>query len=73
MVGQRGEVVPLTDPRFGTVAELRATGVPIRMSGSDTTLDRPAPRLGEHNELVLGELLGYSDDRIKDLMNARVV
>ncbi|MGY1714945.1 CaiB/BaiF CoA transferase family protein [Geodermatophilus nigrescens] len=73
LVAQRGEVVPLADPRFGTVAELRATGVPIRMSDSDTTLDRPAPRLGQHTEAVLGELLGYGEDRIEDLLKAGVL
>jgi CoA:oxalate CoA-transferase len=73
LVAARGEVVPVVDPRHGAFPELRATGVPIRMSGTDTSLDRPAPRLGEHNEHVLAGLLHYPADRIADLTSAGVV
>lgn len=59
LVLQRQEVVPLEHPRFGAPEELYATGVPIRMSGCPTTLDQPAPALGEHTDTVLADLLGY--------------
>jgi len=72
LVLARGEVVRLGDPADGG-AELYGTGIPIVMSGSETTLDRPAPQLGEHTRVVLAELCGYSDERIDALVDAGVV
>jgi crotonobetainyl-CoA:carnitine CoA-transferase CaiB-like acyl-CoA transferase len=72
LVLARGEVVRLTDPVDGG-AELYGTGIPIVMSGSETTLDRPAPQLGEHTRVVLAELCGYSEDHIDALVDAGVV
>lgn len=66
----RGEVVPLTHPVHGPQEDIFGSGVPIRMSESDTSLDRPAPYLGEHTEQVLSELLGYDPERIAALRRA---
>ena len=46
----------ISDPVFGDVAH---TGAPFRMEGSALEL-RPAPRLGDHNEEILCQRLGYS-------------
>jgi crotonobetainyl-CoA:carnitine CoA-transferase CaiB-like acyl-CoA transferase len=32
-----------------------------------TALVQPAPRLGEHNEEILCDLLGYSPEQVKEL------
>jgi crotonobetainyl-CoA:carnitine CoA-transferase CaiB-like acyl-CoA transferase len=72
LVLARGEVVRLTDPADGGV-ELYGTGIPIVLSESETTLDRPAPQLGEHTRTVLRELCGYSAERIDALVDAGVV
>jgi CoA:oxalate CoA-transferase len=72
LVLARGEVVRMTDAEEGGV-ELYGTGVPIVMSGSDITLDGPAPRLGEHTRTVLRELCSYSEERIDELTEAGVV
>lgn len=69
----RGEVVPVPDPRSGQATGLLATGIPIVMSASRTTLDRPAPGLGEHTRSVLRELCRYDDARIDRLARAGVV
>jgi hypothetical protein len=37
-------------------------GAPARLSATPGRLLRPAPMLGEHNQAVLCDLLGYSDD-----------
>jgi crotonobetainyl-CoA:carnitine CoA-transferase CaiB-like acyl-CoA transferase len=63
----RQEVVPLEHGRYGATAEITGTGIPIRFSGSDVGFDRAAPQLGEHNDDVYGELLGYSGERIARL------
>lgn len=72
LVLARGEVVRLLDPADGGV-ELFGTGIPIVLSGSETTLDRPAPHLGQHTRTVLAGLCGYADDRIDALVEAGVV
>ncbi|MFG1943918.1 CaiB/BaiF CoA transferase family protein [Nonomuraea sp. NPDC048826] len=73
VVLSRGEVVPLEHPRHGRVEDLHGTGMPIRFSGAEAALDRPAPALGEHNAEVYGGLLGYSDDELKSLADDGVI
>jgi CoA:oxalate CoA-transferase len=70
LVLERGEVEPLRHPVFGLAEGLFGSGVPIVLSGSSTSLDRPAPWLGEHTESVLGDLLGYDEERIASLRDA---
>ncbi|MEF2977176.1 CaiB/BaiF CoA transferase family protein [Subtercola sp. YIM 133946] len=70
LVLSRGEVEPLPHPVFGIAHDLFGSGVPITFSGSSTSLDRPAPWLGEHTEAVLAGLLGYGDEQIAALREA---
>jgi crotonobetainyl-CoA:carnitine CoA-transferase CaiB-like acyl-CoA transferase len=67
MVLDRGEVVWLQGPGPGAPDGLVGPGVPIRFSHADIALDGPAPRLGQHNADVYGGLLGYSEQRLKEL------
>ncbi|QFZ20837.1 CaiB/BaiF CoA transferase family protein [Saccharothrix syringae] len=67
LVRARREVVALTHPVHGATADISATGVPIVFSGAHVGFDRPAPALGEHNDLVYGDLLGYRGDRLAAL------
>ena len=39
---------------------------PVQMSGNEVKVE-PAPLLGQHNEDVLGDWLGLSDDEIAKL------
>jgi len=48
-------------------------GQPFKMSGTPLSLRGPAPCLGQHNEYVLRELLGYSDEEIEDLKARNVI
>ncbi|USX54644.1 CaiB/BaiF CoA-transferase family protein [Lentzea sp. HUAS12] len=73
LVRARNEVVALTHPSHGATADISATGVPIVFSGSAAGFDRPAPALGEHNDLVYGDLLGYDGDRLAALRADRVI
>ncbi|SER24238.1 CaiB/BaiF CoA transferase family protein [Lentzea albida] len=73
LVRARDEVVALTHPSHGATADISATGVPIVFSGSAVGFDRPAPALGEHNDLVYGDLLGYDGDRLAALRADRVI
>jgi len=47
--------------------------VPVKLSGSPVTIRRPAPLLGEHNEYVLGELLGMSREEIQTLAAEQII
>ena len=64
---QRGETVPIEHPTRGHVADMIGMGVPIVFSDGATGLDRPAPAIGEHNDLVYRDLLGYPADAIASL------
>jgi crotonobetainyl-CoA:carnitine CoA-transferase CaiB-like acyl-CoA transferase len=62
-VRARGMIREVEHPRFGTLRELAS---PIRTEGE---IQRPAaaPRLGEHTEQILGEVLQYTPARIAAL------
>ena len=66
----RGETVPIEHPRLGRVADLIGPGLPIRFAGVAATPTRPAPAVGQDNELVYGRWLGYSADAIERLRAA---
>ena len=42
-------------------------GLPIGFSDATTGFDRPAPGLGEHNDIVYQGMLGYSAEAVKEL------
>ncbi len=70
---RRGETVPLPHPELGPVDDLYGSGFPVRFSEADAGYDAPAPRLGEHNDFILGGLLGYSAERIDALRAAGAI
>lgn len=46
------------------MGDVRVDGMPVHLSRTDWEIARGAPCLGEHNDYVLGELLGYSGEEI---------
>jgi CoA:oxalate CoA-transferase len=60
----RAMVRRVTDPVAGDVV---IPGYPWKFSAQADLPDIVAPRLGEHNRLVLRDLLGYRDEQIDDL------
>ncbi len=69
----REETVQLTHPEFGAVDDVIGMGMPMRFSTAAVGFDRPAPALGEHNDLVYGELLGYPAAKVFDLKARGVI
>jgi crotonobetainyl-CoA:carnitine CoA-transferase CaiB-like acyl-CoA transferase len=65
----RDMIVEVQHPDFGTLREVRS---PIRTEGE---IRRPAraPRLGEHTEQILREVLGYGDGTITRLRSSGVI
>ena len=69
-VAERDMIVEYDHPDVGRV---RVPGNPIRMSEAPATPSRPAPRLGEHTDTVLRELLHLSAAEIAALRAAGAI
>lgn len=68
----------LANPLFGAVEQpgagrVTASAIPLSFGGSHRPDPAPAPRLGEHTEAVLTEVLGLSSAEYGRLRDARVV
>jgi crotonobetainyl-CoA:carnitine CoA-transferase CaiB-like acyl-CoA transferase len=72
-VVDRGDTVPLAHPVHGRVADIYGTGLPVSFSEASAGFDRPAPMLGQHNQQVYGEWLGYSAGRLDELRAGGVI
>jgi len=72
-VVERGETVPLMHPRYGAVEDVYGMGIPITFSGSNVGFSQPPPALGEHNDSVYGQILGYTSERIAELRAQKVI
>ena len=59
------EVVRTVNDRF--LGDFDVPGFPLRFSGYGRHREMQAPTLGEHNQAVLREYLGYAPDRIAQL------
>ncbi len=70
---ERGETTVLQHPTLRKKETVYGMGLPIHFSEATTGLNRNAPELGEQNDAVYGELLGYSADRIAKLRSDKVI
>jgi len=57
-------------PTAGVIA---LPGFPYKLSRTPAELHRPPPRLGEHTDEVLTDLLGYSSQQVADLRKQEVI
>lgn len=69
----RGETVRLEHPQYGLVDDVYGMGLPIKFSAATAEYDQPPPEMGEHNQKVYGEVLGYSPERIEELDSLGVI
>ncbi|MGV8057841.1 MAG: CaiB/BaiF CoA transferase family protein [Smithellaceae bacterium] len=53
--------------------KIPVTGTVFKMSKTPGNPLKPADFLGEHNTAIYGELLGYSEEKIKELMDKKVI
>ena len=65
----RDMIVEVPHPEFGTLREVRS---PVRTEGEIRQLRR-APRLGEHTDEILREVLSYSDGTIARLREGGII
>lgn len=55
------------------VGPFRVTAMPIKFSDTKTQIYRPAPALGEHNEEVYGEYLGFDKQKLAELKEKGII
>jgi crotonobetainyl-CoA:carnitine CoA-transferase CaiB-like acyl-CoA transferase len=67
---ERGFYYPVKDSKGRSIP---IVGAPWRMSATPPSITRAAPLLGEHNDYVLGELLGLSVEERQRLVAGRIV
>jgi crotonobetainyl-CoA:carnitine CoA-transferase CaiB-like acyl-CoA transferase len=54
-------------------ARLTYPGAPFKSNRVFWNLDRRAPLVGEHNQMIYGSELGFSDSEIQTLLRKRVI
>jgi len=68
----RGETIRLQHP--GALdGDVHGPGLPIVFSGSTAGFDQPPPGIGEHNDEVYGDLLGYTQSELRELQSDGVI
>ena len=55
------------------MGRIRVDGIPVHFSETDWVIERGAPCLGEHNDLILCDLLGHSRDELATFQEEGVV
>ena len=69
-VAARGLLNLVDDPVLGRIEVI---GSPVKFREAKVGVTAHAPMLGEHNEAVLRDLLGYDDERIARLREQEVL
>lgn len=64
-IGERNMLVKVDQPRFGTAY---LSGNPVKLSRTPAEEFEPAPALGQHTREVLAGLLGYSEEKIAEIL-----
>ncbi len=66
----REAIISTMHPKFG---ELRMQNVAPKLSSTPGSVRSPAPELGEHNEDIYRNLLGFDDARMAALTEAGII
>ena len=66
----RGQIAQIDHPSVGTFS---MQGPTIKLSASPMAIRRPPPRLGEHDDEILGDWLGYTGEQIAGLRRDAVL
>ena len=61
---ERQEIVSTSHPDLGEIAGLNTIGLPIRLRRSVPGYGAAAPRLGQHNESIYRDWLGFSSEQL---------
>ncbi|MFH1180736.1 MAG: CaiB/BaiF CoA-transferase family protein [Candidatus Bathyarchaeota archaeon] len=69
-VNARDMFIEMDHPAAGRI---KLINFPVKFSETPAQLKTPAPLLGQHNKEILSEILGYSDEKIKELVSKGVI
>jgi crotonobetainyl-CoA:carnitine CoA-transferase CaiB-like acyl-CoA transferase len=69
-LAHRGHFVPVVHGDWG---EVPAESFGVRPAENPPVVQRPSPLIGEHNEYVVREILGYSEDEYNELVAAGAI
>lgn len=69
-VRARGETVPIAHPDYGEFEGLLGSGLPMLFSETPGGFSSPAPYLGQHNDHVYRDLLGYDEARMSSMQDS---
>lgn len=67
------QMIEYTDLEEEGLENVPISGIPHRLSKTPGKVVTRAPRVGEHNNDIYGELLGYSDERIAELASKNII
>ena len=63
----------LPHPALGPLSGVKTAAFPLKFSKTPGGYDAPAPLSGEHNEEILGDLLGLAKEEIEKLRREGVI
>jgi CoA:oxalate CoA-transferase len=65
------DMTPVVEQPF--IGPMKMIGSPIKMSETPSCIRGYSPLLGEHNDKVLSDILGYSKEQVNALYDANVI
>jgi crotonobetainyl-CoA:carnitine CoA-transferase CaiB-like acyl-CoA transferase len=63
----------LVEINHPTIGKLKMTGLPVKYSDTKPSIRFAPPLLGQHTGEILKDLLGYTDEQIKQLREENVI
>jgi crotonobetainyl-CoA:carnitine CoA-transferase CaiB-like acyl-CoA transferase len=66
----RNMVAEVDHPSAG---KIKMVGIPVKYSENKASIRRPPPRLGEHTDEILSELLGYESAKTEELRGKGII
>lgn len=73
LVVERSDTMPVTHPDLGNLDKYITAGLPVHFSDAPSGDITPAPRLGEHTDKILSDLLGYTSEQIDALRKSGAI
>ncbi len=70
---EAGTIMPIMHPGCGEIPALKAAGLPIHFSLSESGFDQPAPAVGQNNAEIYGEWLNLSTEELDDFSSKKVI
>ena len=58
---------------YAELGNLPVPGIPLKLSSTPGSISAPAPKIGEHNREVYGELLGYNAEKLDRLKQEGII